>query len=138
MADDFKIGAEIEVGHPFVRGMFTEHVGDGEGGWSEVSRPTWEPGIRHEWVQPDDTEPVADAVGSQILTVVSVHKPGRFPERVFYTRLWRDPDGREFGKGKLHIKTAQAFRRLIRGYRHEYRVADPKLTALTAGKCEGA
>lgn len=128
MADELKIGARIEVSHPFVRGEFEEHTGGGDG-YSSAMRPTWVPGVRHEWLSPEDSEPVADGVGIQILTIVSIHKPGRFPTRVFYTRLWRDPDGREFGKGKLHIKTQQAFRTLIRGYRHEYTLADPSKLA---------
>ena len=66
---------------------------------------------------------VADAVGTQILTVVSVHKPGKFPARVFYTRRWRDPDGVEFGKTHLRVTVMQSFRTIVRGYRHDYRMA---------------
>jgi hypothetical protein len=120
-------GTVIEVGYPFVRDTYN----DPADGFAECK--TWCPGVRHEWiapdetVAPDETETVADAMGTQIITVVSTHKPGRFPERVFYTQRWRDPNGREFGKGKLRTKTAQAFRRLIRGYRYEFRLVAPKL-----------
>lgn len=121
MSDPIEVGAVFEVEHPFVRGTYTEWDEDGA---AEVS--TWNPGVRGEFVPPDGGEEVADGVGKQILTVVEVFKPGRFPRRIFYTRQWVRPDGRKFGKaGKLHIKTEQAFRRLIRGYRHEYRIADP-------------
>lgn len=125
MSEEFKAGAEIEVGHPFVRTTFMDRDGDGEG-YSETEKPTWAPGVRQEFVAPDGFDDVADAMGSQILTIVSVHKPGRFPERIFYTRQWRDPDGRVFGKGNLRIKTTQAFRWLVRGYRHEFRIEEPK------------
>jgi hypothetical protein len=118
---EFTIGQEIVVAHPFVRDTFTVNEGDGDG-WTSYERPCWKPGCRTEMIPPDDCEAVADAMGSQILTIVDIHKPGRFPERVFYTRRWRDPDGKEFGKGGLRIKTTQAFRWLARGYRYEFRL----------------
>lgn len=108
--------------------MLTTYDGFDEDG--PFTAKTWAPGVYHINLPPDgDTETRADGIGVQIITVVSTHKPGRFPERVFYIRRWRDPVGREFGNPKLHIKTAQAFRRLIRGYRHEYVLADePQLS----------
>ena len=114
MADDVIPGAEIEVGHPFVRDKYTKH--DEEGGY-EVD--CWKPGTRGESVYPDDCIAVYDGMGSQILTVVSLHKPGKYPTRVFYTRKWRDPDGGIFGKGSLRMTTLPAFRKIIAGYRVE-------------------
>ena len=68
---------------------------------------------------------VADGVGSMVLDVVATFKPGRFPERVFYTRRWVDPDGREFGKpNKLRVTTAAHFRSLLKGYRHDFEVSE--------------
>lgn len=124
--DPIKVGAEIEVAHPFVRSTYTDF--DGE---RPYERPTWRPGTRGEMIPPDDSEMVADGIGTQIVTVVSIHKPGPFPARVFFTRRWRDPDGREFGKNKLHIKSTQGFRSIINGFRHEYRLIEsaPKLVA---------
>lgn len=110
-------GAVLCVRHPFVRDVYRApdpDVGDA---------PCWRPGTRGEAVAPDDSREVADADGAQIITVVDVHKPGKYPARVFYVRRWRDPDGKEFGSGALRIKTLQAFRRLARGYRFEYEVA---------------
>lgn len=121
MSEPIKIGAVIEVAHPFIRDTYTEWDSDGP-----CEMKTWRPGTRGEPCGPEDFEMVAEGIGTQIITVVSTHKPGRFPERVFFTRKWRDPNGREFGKGKLHITVAQAFRRLIKGYRHEYRVIEPR------------
>lgn len=125
---DFIAGQIVVVPHPFVRDTFTVHESDGDG-WSSYEKPTWKPGTRGEMVPPDDSEMVADGMGSQILTIVSIHKPGRFPERIFYTRRWRDPDGKEFGKGALRIKTAQAFARMARGYRHEFRLDQQEAAA---------
>lgn len=81
---------------------------------------SWRPGV--EWEQEDEGQAygVAEAVGEMLLTVIDVHKPGRFPTRVFYTRQWKDPNGRVFGKGGLRITTLDAFRRRMRGYMHEY------------------
>ena len=43
-----------------------------------------------------------------LLTVVDIHKPGRFPTRVFYTRQWKDPTA------KFSAKPGCALRRLMR------------------------
>jgi len=123
MTDEFVPGAEIEVAHPFIRDEYHWYEEDGP-----CKRMTWRPGTRVEPVYPDSAEEVADAIGTQIITIVSVHKPGRFPARVFFTRRWRDPDGHEFGKTKCHIKTAQALRARCRGFGYEFRVAAPMLS----------
>ncbi|MHB8272003.1 hypothetical protein [Bradyrhizobium sp.] len=122
MVDEIKVGAEIEVAHPFIREEY--HGFDEDGPFKRMS---WRPGTRVEPIYPDDAEEVADGIGTQILTIVSIHKPGRFPSRVFFTRRWRDPDGREFGKTKCHIKTLQAFRRRCRSFGYEFRLATPVL-----------
>jgi hypothetical protein len=117
--DDLIAGAVFRSPYPFVRTTHTEFDGDG---YSEVR--TWKPGVEMEqvYIPPDDcdTECVAEGVGEIILTVVSVHKPGRYPTRVFFTRRWRDPGGKEFGKNACRVATVEKFRRLSRGYYHEY------------------
>lgn len=114
-----KSGQEFQFAYPY----FREEVElfDGEGMAKMMS---WRPGVRYVNVYPDDSKAVADGIGKQIITVISIHKPGRFPERVFFTRKWLSPDGRLFGKPKLHAKTAQVFRRLIQGYRYDYELID--------------
>ena len=119
-AEDIISGQEFEVEYPFVRDTFTEWDEDGS---HDV--PCWRPGTRDEFVAPDDCEAVADGIGAQFLHVVSTHKPGqRWPERVFYTRKWRDPDGKVFGKNKLHIVTKGAFNRRCRGFFYRYRLPE--------------
>ena len=117
----FEPGQVIEFDYPFVKTMVTM--------WDEAGPCDvrgWKPGVRHIYVSPyGDTDTIADGMGKQICEVVSLHKPGRFPERIFYTRRWRDPNGKEFGKGALRIATVGTFRTLIRGFRHEYRDAEP-------------
>jgi hypothetical protein len=118
-------GAMIEVGYPFV---------------IEIDQldPTfkrWKPGCTFD--NPDDDSrsravAFADAMGTQILTVVSVHKPGKYLTRVFYTQRWRDPGGAEWGKDKLHVKALGAFRKLLRGYRYRFDLDEPDATQIAA------
>jgi len=84
---------------------------------------TWRPGVEFDTDNQGNTSAAADGIGAAIFTVVDIHRPGKFPARVFFTRQWRDPDGKTFGKGKLHIMTAQAFKRRLRGYMHEYELS---------------
>ena len=107
------VGDVFEVAHPFVREKYGSL--DDEG-WSEAE--CWRPGIR--WVDngPEDQTSECDGSGTQILTVVSIHKPGTYPERVFYTRRWRSPGGKEFGKRKLWVKAKSAFSAMLGGYRY--------------------
>lgn len=111
-------GAVFQHDYPFI--LERAMVGFDEEG--ALYAKTWCPGVRFEPIGPEESGAFADGVGKQILTVVSVHKPRPFPERVFYTRKWLSPKGKSFGCGRLHIKTTQAFRRLISGYRYEYEV----------------
>lgn len=112
------IGQEYRVKFPFIVSSYTGHDSDG----GVYCEETWVPGVKSKPVPPDDCEAVADAEGEMILTIVDIHKPGRFPKRVFYTRKWIDPDGKGFGKTKLHITTVPTFIKRAAGYYHEYRV----------------
>lgn len=110
----------ISVPYPFVR--VTKQVAV-ENDCAEVE--CWAPGVEIEARQYDDHVNVAHGMGRMLLTVISRHRPApRYPERVFYTRKWADPDGREFGKGGLRIATAVQFERLCAGYRHEFELVE--------------
>ncbi|MDF8912879.1 hypothetical protein OU568_26610 [Escherichia coli] len=119
MKQDIEIGKTYGVSYPF----FTEEVelppDDPEATQMQMVK-SWRPGV--EWEQDDEyaTHGVAEALGEMLLTVVDVHKPGRYPTRVFYTRQWKDPNGKVFGKAGLRITTLDAFRRRLRGYMHEF------------------
>ena len=115
-------GAFFEARYPFVRATFDAF--DGE---AVVPMSTWRPGTRAIVTGPEDADMFADAEGAIILSVVGVYKPGKFPTRVFFTRRWRDPEGREFGKGNCRITTVANFYALTRGYRHGYQMAAPSL-----------
>lgn len=121
---DLTEGRTFRVAYPFVRDLHSFMDEDGIG-----KSLTWKPGLRAVHVpafEVPDVNEVADAMGEMILNVVSVHKPGRFPTRVFFTRQWVTPDGRGFGKDKLHVATAGKFRRLARGFGVQmWRMADP-------------
>lgn len=100
--------------YPFV---ITEHALMGADGPEAVIG--WRPGVID---APDGGDLVADGVGQMILTVIGVFKPGEYPTRVFFERVWVDPDGKHFGKKRLLTKTSAAFTRLLRGYRHPFQV----------------
>lgn len=80
---------------------------------------TWAPGCQADTDEWGGEEWAADGIGAALLTVVSIHRHGKYP-RVLYTRQWRDPDGNVFGKPGLRMTTMQAFRRLCRGYRFDF------------------
>ena len=119
-------GQEFRNPYPFVRGTFTSYD---EGGEYEVK--TWNPGVVFEacGYYGDESQAVAQGEGFQILTVIDVYKPGKYPERVFYTMTWIDPDGREFGKRKLRIAITEKFRRLSQGYKFAYIIEREEVAA---------
>ncbi|HEY5800340.1 MAG TPA: hypothetical protein VIT92_08965 [Burkholderiaceae bacterium] len=123
MKELIEVGKQYATNYPFIRVKFDSHeLSDGE--WTHAEIESWQPGVRFESDGFDGTDTYADGVGAMQLQVVSTHKPDKYPERVFYVRQWRDPDGKVFGKPKLRITTAQNFRQLIKGYRHEYEMSE--------------
>ena len=112
-------GAVFTVPYPYCRDSFERFSDD-----PEVATPqkelSWRPGTESESDGGYDAQEAADAMGSMVLTVVDVFKPGRYPSRVFYTRQWIDPDGKAFGKGCLRITTVNAFLRRTKGYMHDF------------------
>lgn len=109
----------FQVAYPFARCKVDIH--DGEGGTTTID--SWKPGTRAVMVYPDESEDVADGMGWMNLTEVSRHKPGKYPERVFYVRTFTDPDGRTFGKTHLRMTTAQNFKRLSTRFGYRFRMA---------------
>ena len=105
------LGETYEVDYPFVRCTFSEW--DEEGCHSVKS---WRPGCEYDVDDWGNAGAYCNGMGKQLLTVVSVHKPGKYPTRIFFTRQWRDPDGKAFGKGSLRICTLEKFRRLAKGF----------------------
>ena len=112
-------GAVFTNRYPFYKAHYEELAVDGP-----RKTVSWRPGVFYRACLPEDSEAVAHDNGFQVLTVVDVHKPGRYPSRVFFTQKWIDPKGREFGRNNLKIATMQAFKRKLGGYRFEYKV-DP-------------
>ena len=112
------VGQTITVKFPFYVEQIVKHEISGE----SYPEEAWVPGCKDEFVYPDDSELVANGVGEMILDVVDIHKPGTYPERVFYTRRWVDPDGNEFSSGRLQITTIPTFKKRAAGYYYPYRV----------------
>ena len=78
------------------------------------------PGVHFYQTDIDENMAVAENMGLMLLTVVSIHKPSKYPERVFYTRKWKKPNGDIFGKNGLKITTKSNFTRMLKGYRHPF------------------
>jgi hypothetical protein len=109
-------GDMFTVECPYVREVVS--LPDEEGGHSELS---WRPGVVFETIVTnwgETTRARAHGLGSVTYTVVSTHVlPAPFPARVFFTRRWRSPDGREFGKRRLITMTRAQFSRRLNGYK---------------------
>ena len=115
-----KEGQTFEVRYPFVKEVIQVPHFNPDGIPSEHTE-SWRPGVLMEDTKPyGQPEAYAHAEGEMILEVVSTHKPGRFRERVFFIRQWRDPDGKTFGQTRLRMTTVGAFRNMTRGYRYRY------------------
>lgn len=111
-----------KIKFPFVR---YEYSGPMDGEFVDGMK-TWKPGTRCEYgdYEYSDEQWVADGEGSMVLEVLGAFKPGKYPERTFYTRQFIDPDGRQFGKTKVRVMASSAFKRMLKGYRHPYLLLD--------------
>lgn len=108
------------VPFPFVRDTYIGPEGEVVG---------WRPGTRVEYggdgdPSYNDEEWQADGMGHMLITEYQTVKVPGYVERTFYSRAWRDPDGREFGKKKLRITATPAFKRMLKGYRHSFQLPD--------------
>lgn len=125
---DIEPGAVFTARYPFTRTEVELWDADGP---STV--PAWRPGARAQvYTGPDSADPACHAEGLAEYRVISRHKPGRFPERVFYTRVFITPDGFRFNGPKsraLRWATAARFRRMISGHPFEY-VVEPEAELL--------
>lgn len=71
---------------------------------------TWQDGVAY----------IADALGHMIINEIQTVSIEGYEDRVFYTRQWRDPEGKVFGKKDLRVKGRRAFTRLLKGWRHPF------------------
>lgn len=122
---EFVCGQEHRAPYPFVRTTWEAPPEDP----CEMDAPpnmqtSWRPGVEHENLSQYSEWTYAEGMGEVVFTVVAVFKPGSYPERVFYLRNWITPDGKRFGKNNLRMTTTQNFRQLIKGYRHDYEMAE--------------
>ena len=111
-----RVGDIYRVVYPFIKEKVTLFDEDGPS-----IEESWRPGTKPVMVYPDDSKEVAEKEGKMILAVIDIHKPGHYPERVFYTRRWEDPDGKQFGKNNLRIISTSGFRNLLK-FRYEYEI----------------
>lgn len=99
-----------------------------DGSWTIPNVIQWKPGVNYSEDQ-YSSYVEAEGEGFMVITEISRHKlPRPYPTRVFYTRKWIDPDGKEFGNSKLHITALGNFNKIIDGYfGEEYDIVDEGL-----------
>ncbi len=116
---NIEIGKEYKTKFPFI---ITQYYENHEDGASLID--SWKPGTQFSEMTHEHDQPEAEAHGEgfMMLTVVDKHKPGRYTERTFYIRKWKDPDGKIFGADSLKMTTTSHFKTMIKGYRHPYRL----------------
>ncbi|MDN8612740.1 hypothetical protein [Variovorax ginsengisoli] len=124
-ASEIRIMETHEIAFPFVKESYSGPMD----GVVVDDADTWRPGTRREWSSGGDAYYqdveewwAADGHGKMVLQVVGRFKPGKYPERTFYLRSFIDPTGRQFGKDKLRVISSAAFKRMLKGYRHEYMI----------------
>lgn len=122
---EVQAGAVFAVRYPFIRDTYDSADFDGDA-YKMVTQNVWKPGCGYRPSAPDDVEPFCHAEGQMELTVIDVHKPGKYPARVFFTRQWIGPDGKRFGKTALRIMTMQAFKRRAAGWFADPYEIDPE------------
>lgn len=81
----------------------------------------WESEPRHN----DDPMPACHGLGFVYFKVVSVHKPGRYPTRVFYTRRFVTPDDEALPESGCLCVTMEKFKRLRKDFYVPYVVVEP-------------
>ena len=120
---DINESSVFEIDYPFSRVMYTPPP-DEDGQFTDIL--SWRPGIWWNQVASDDSAVLADGMGKMILSIVSIHKPGKWPTRVFYVREWKTPEGKMFGKQRCMVKAQSAFKGLLNGYRHQFEMSTPE------------
>ena len=95
-------------------------------GTDVVGKPdnTWRPGIRYEQDGPETSSPVADAMGTMVLTVISRYRPPGYQEKTFFKRRFYAPDGTVQGDKRLHMTSSWYFKKLCKGYQHDFDLVD--------------
>lgn len=112
MATDLSPGLAFERDHPFT--LVVEGVGE----W-EVER--WRPGAWNTDTRGvDEALAACTAEGRVKFTVISLHRPPGYPERVFFKREFTCPDGTRYAPGKLHNCIRRKFIKDVAAFPFEY------------------
>jgi hypothetical protein len=102
--------------HPFT------WVKEGEG---EFAIERWRPGAwDHVSSGPEDMTMACHALGSVTFTVVSIHRPPGYPERVFFKRQFFTPDGTPYASSKLMNCITRKFRKDVEKFPFHYEVVE--------------
>ena len=119
-----EIGKTYEVRYPFKLeevGVYNDYEVFGDFCGTTVTKQEWRQGARRKCRYPDDDYLFADGEGTMLLHVVGTCKlPGKYMERVFYTRKWICPDGSEVGRSDLRVSTLNHFIARASGFYYDY------------------
>lgn len=107
---------------PFILADWETYDEDGR----PVTLKSWRPGVRHEFVEPDDSKEVWDGMGYTMRFILAVVPLVNYGPRILYRQLWYPPNAPYFGKGKVKMTTPAAFGGWVNdsnGHRDERRPA---------------
>lgn len=113
-------GAVFEREHPFT---WVEERGRLSTGPDDVYE-RWRPGAWETKIISDDAAMACHGEGTVKFTVISVHRPPGYQERVFYTRHFTDPEGGSYATNKLHHKVMRGFQKEAEAFPFRYEVIE--------------
>lgn len=114
-------GDVFERDHPFTLRADHEHYPE------EKSVYRWRPGAWNVDSEDGEVFTSCTAIGRVKFTVVSVHRPPGFQERVFFKREFTTPEGDRYTSGRLMNCITRKFRKDIAAFPFRFDVEQPDL-----------
>lgn len=117
MTEPFNPGDVFERDHPFT---WVE-----EGSYGDDRYERWRPGAWNVETVVDEALSSCTALGRVKFTVISVHRPPGYQERVFFKREFITPDGTRYTPGRLMNCITRKFRKDIAAFPFAFEVEEP-------------
>jgi len=119
MAETFQPGDVFERPHPFT--LVVEHDHDPDAAFER-----WRPGAWNVDSAGEDVLTSCTAMGRVKFTVVSIHRPPGYRERVFFKREFTTPEGKRYAPGRLMNCITRKFRKDISAFPFPFDVEQPE------------
>lgn len=113
-----RAGDVFERDHPFT--WTTER-----GSAPDDVHERWRPGAWNIDSVGEDVLPSCTALGRVKFTVISMHRPPGYQERVFFTREFITPDGEKYAPARLMNCIARKFRKDVAAFPFRFDVEQP-------------